>query len=152
VVSPVQVAHAAELNSKSPEVRRIAGELRELQAEIDALMKKGHIGLDNRGYLALRPHPDLDEPETKNETQRFIAKVNDLRNDLYREVVRLNQDRSASLTTVERVFAAEFRDRARKGEWVQLPAAGAAYDVFLDSDLAKALGDEAEPSAWVRIP
>lgn len=151
-VAPVQVAHAAELNSKSPEVERIAKELRALQSEIDQLMAKGYIGLDNRGYLALRPHPDLDDAEAKNETQRFIAKVNDLRNALYREVARLNRDSGASLTTVERVFAGEFRDRAKSGHWVELPEAGAPYDTFLDSDLAKKLGDKAKPGAWVQVP
>lgn len=152
VMAPVQVAYAQDLNQDSPRVREIAVKLRDRRAKIAELKAKGYIGEDNRGYVAVRPHDDLADDERKNEVQRIVAAENEDRKDLYKEVVRLNADRNATLSVVERVFAQAYLKRGKSGEHFQLPPEGADFDVFKASAPGKKLGDAAKPGAWVELP
>jgi uncharacterized protein YdbL (DUF1318 family) len=152
-LNPIGVAHAQEgLKSDSARARELAQSMRERRPEIDKLKNSGYIGETNRGYVAVRPHDDLEEDDAlKNEVQQLAAEENADRKQLYREIVHLNREHNATLTVVERVFAAEYLDRAKAGHHVQLPA-GEAFQAFKGTPLGRKLGDEAQPGAWVVIP
>lgn len=152
VLSPVRVAYAQDLNQDSPKVREIAVRLRERRAQITELKAKGFIGEDNRGYVAVRPHDELSDAERRNEVQRVVAAENEDRKELYKEVVRLNADRNATLSVVERVFAQAYLKRGKTGERFQLPPAGPDLEEFRSSAAGEKLGSAVEPGAWIVFP
>ncbi len=153
LVVPLRTAYAAErLKQDSPRVRELAEKMRERRPKIEELLAKGYLGESNRGYLTVLDHEELKEPERKNAVQKLAAEENADRKELYREIVRLNQETNATLELVERVFAQVYRSRAKAGQHVQLPSPGEDFEEFKNSPLGKKLAGEAEPNAWVKIP
>jgi len=135
LLDPVKVAYAQELKSTSPLVKQIADRMRERFDEVQALKKTGAVGENNRGFLEMIKPGNLSGDEAKNEAQRLIAADNEDRKALYAEVARLNRGENVSVSTVERVYAKERLDRAKSGEWVQLPPEGEWFDTATGSTL-----------------
>jgi len=153
VLTPIQTAHAQELKSDSPEIRRLAEKLRARNSEIEALKKSGCMGEDNRGYVDILPCDALEEDNAaKNEAQRLKTEENEDRKAMYNEFVRLNAESNFTVAQIERIFARKRLERASSGEWFQLPAAGSDFDNFKNSATGRKLGDKASPGAWVQIP
>jgi uncharacterized protein YdbL (DUF1318 family) len=150
-LAPLQVAYAAELKESSPKVKELADKLRARNAEIQAYKARACLGENNRGYVELLPCDEFKDAAKKNEAQRIVAAENQDRKALYREIADLNKDQNVTLSVVERIFAAKWRAQARAGERVQLPPKGPEFDEFLKTPLAKKLGDEAKPDAWVTV-
>lgn len=151
VMHPIRTVYAQDLKSDSPKARELAVKLRERRPAIDDLKAKGYIGEDNRGYVALMDHEDLKDPEKKNEVQRTIHQENTDRKALYKEIADLNQDKRATLSMVEQVFARVYLKRAQPGHYVQLPTDSKELEEFKNTAHGKALGDAVKPGAWVRI-
>lgn len=148
-LDPMPVAHAEALKNTSPEITRIATELRKRFDQIQAIKARGHAGESNRGYLELR-NPDTLSPAERNEMQRLIAAENADRKALYEEVAKLNAERQVTVAMVEAIYAMERLQRAKPGEVYQLPA-GDDYAKFQKSPVAKRVGADAAPGAWVTI-
>jgi len=151
-LSPVGAVYAQDLKSDSAKARELMIKLRDRRPIIDDLKAKGYIGEDNRGYVALMDHEDLKDPQKKNEVQRTIHEENTDRKALYKEIADLNQDRRASLSQVERVFAKAYRQRAQSGHYIQLPGDSQELAEFKETATGKKLGDAVKPGAWVRLP
>jgi uncharacterized protein YdbL (DUF1318 family) len=151
VLAPMPVAYAADLNMTSPEIARIAEQLRNRNDQIQALKSKGRVGENNRGYVDLRDTGKTGDPKERNEVQRVVAAENKDRKDLYQEVARNNKDKNVSVAEVERVYAAQRLKRAKPGEIVQLPLKGADFDEFKATPQGQGLGTECVPNAWVTL-
>ncbi len=152
-ISPFQTAHASEnLREASPEVERLAREMRERHSELQALKRQGVIGENNRGYLEIRNIAALDTPEEREEAEELVSEENEDRRALYHEIARLNEDDNVSVGEVERIFAQRRLERAQSGEIFQLPPAGSDFDRFENSAAGRRLRDECQPNAWVEIP
>lgn len=151
-VSPVQVAHARDLEETSPEARRIAESLRDRHSAIESLKNDGCLGEDNRGYVQLRDCDALDTPEKRAEAEELLGEENADREALYEEIARLNADRNVSKSQIERIFAQRRLERAPSGHVVQLPPQGDAFDKFKNTATGRRLGDEARPGNWVTLP
>ncbi len=150
-MSPIQKAYAAELKDASPRVTQIAKKMKERFPEVAAIKKMGAVGETNRGYLQLQ-RPDLiSDAEEKNRVQRVIAAENGDRKALYKEVARLNADQKLDVGQVESIYALQRLERAKPGEYDQLPAPGADFDKIKASPLGKRLGAACVPGAWVTI-
>lgn len=153
MLNPFPTAYAAEsLKQDSPRVRELAEKLRQRRPKVEELMTKEYVGENNRGYLQVRSHDDLKDPEQKNAVEKIVGEENTDRKELYREVVRLNQDSNATLAIVERVFAQTYLMRAKPGQHYQLPPEGQDLDNFKKSPTGQKLADKVQPQAWVRIP
>jgi len=150
VLSPIQPVYAAELKDSSPEITRIATELRKRFDQIAVLKQNGCTGESNRGYVELRNLDKLRSADERNAAQRLIAAENADRKALYQEVARLNADQKVSVSMVESIYAVERLKRARPGELFQLPE-GTVFDRFKETDVAKRLGSEAVAGTWVTI-
>lgn len=151
-LSPMQVAYAEELKVMiSPRAKELTDKLRERFPKVDAMKKQGCFGESNRGYIDLRECDALNDPEAKNAAQQLLAEENNDRKELYREMARLNAADNVSLSTVERIFAMEKLERAKPGDQVQLPPAGADFDKFKASPMGQKLGAEAQAGAWVTL-
>lgn len=149
-VSPMQTAHA-QTNKSSPRVKQIASKMKERYNAVKAVKQTGAVGESNRGLLELVEPGVITDAEKKNEVQRVIAAENDDRKALYKEVARINSDSNMTVTQVENIYAAEYRDRASSGELIQVPAGGKEFEDFKASATGKALGN-VQPNAWVKKP
>ena len=150
-LSPISPVYAAELKSTSPEVTRIAEELRRRNGAVQELKGKGFAGESNRGYLEMRPSSELKDPNERNEAQQLVAAENKDRKDLYEEIAKLNREQKVSVSTVESIYAVERLKRAKPGEIFQLPRAGSDFDAFKASAAGQKLGAECVAAAWVTI-
>jgi len=150
---PIRPVHAQEMKSDSPKIRELAQSMRERNSEIDSWKQKGCMGEDNRGYVEVLDCADLEnDPEAKNEVQKLKTEENNDRKEMYNEFARLNKDINLTVSQVERIFAKKRMERAKSGEWFQLPPEGSDFDAFKNSSLGKRLGTQAKPGAWVKIP
>lgn len=149
--SPMQTAYA-ETNMNSPRVKQIASKMRDRYSEVKAVKATGAVGESSRGLLELVDEGKISDADKKNEVQRVIAAENEDRKALYKEVARINSDSNMTVTQVENIYAKEYRDRADKGELIQLPSAGPEFDEVKASSLGKALGGNCQPGAWVEKP
>jgi uncharacterized protein YdbL (DUF1318 family) len=149
--SPISIAYAAELKSASPEVTRIAEELRKRNPAVQNFKSKQIVGESSRAYLEIRPSDQLNDPNERNEAQRLVAAENKDRKALYEEIAKLNKEEKVSVSTVESIYAIERLKRAKPGEIFQLPPEGSDFDAFKASSAGQKLGSECVPGAWVTI-
>lgn len=154
VLNPIPVAHADTLQvTTSPLVQEIALRMRERHAAVEALKGKGCLGETNRGYLELRDCDTVREAEQRNEAQKLIADDNKDRKALYAEIARLNKEVSnLTVSTVESIYALQRLNRAKPGQWYQLPGPGEDFETVKKSDLGSKLAEQCKPDAWVMIP
>ena len=150
-LSPISVAYAAELKEKSPEITQIAEQLRERNQEVEALKQKGFVGENNRGHIEVRPSDRLTDPAERNQVQRVVAAENKDRKALYNEIAKLNRDQRVSVSAVESIYAVKRLQRAKPGDIVQLPPAGADFNAFKVSAPGQQLGAACVPEAWVTL-
>ncbi len=152
--APMRTVCAAEttLKDSSALVNQIASRMRERNVALEALKALGCVGENNRGYAELRPSDTLTDPEKINEAQRVVAEETKDRKALYKEIVRLNSDVGADVSTVEQIYADKRLERAKSGEIFQLPPAGERLEAFKRTGLGKKLGDACVADAWVKIP
>lgn len=151
-VSPIQTAYAAETNQNSPRVKQIGAKMKERYSNVTAIKKSGAVGESNRGMLELVKPDAIGDAEKKNQIQRIIAAENGDRKALYNEIARLNKDQNLNVGQVEKIYAKQYIQRAKKGDLIQMPKAGPAFDAIKGSGLGKALGGKCTPGAWVAKP
>lgn len=150
-VSPIRIAHAAELKDTSPLVSQIANKMKSRYQDVVALKKTGAAGESKRGLVELVKPELLADDDTKNAAQQLIAAENADRKALYKEVARLNRDQDLDVSTVERVYARKRLERAASGDLFQLPGAGKDFDTFKSSPQGRKLGAACVPDSWVTI-
>jgi uncharacterized protein YdbL (DUF1318 family) len=146
------IAHAQDINQSSPRVRQLADSMKARFAAVQSIKGTGAVGENNRGFLELIKPDAIDDPEERNKVQTVIAEENADRKSLYQEIARINRDQNLSIGTVESIYAVERIERARSGDWVQLPTAGQHFDKLKGSSLARSLGDAFKPGEWVQVP
>lgn len=152
-LSPFQTAYAREsLRETSPEVERLARQMRERYSDLQALKRQEVIGENNKGYVEFRDRGALETVEARQEAEELVNEENDDRRALYQEIARLNAEQNVSVGEVERIFAQRRLERASSGEIFQLPPPGRDFDRFANSAAGRRLRDDCQPNAWVEIP
>jgi hypothetical protein len=137
-------AHAAGSDAKTG----ILVSLRNRNAQIVDLKGRRLTGETNRGYLEFRDDPSIDAKQ-RNGMQQVIAAENKDRKLLYEEDARIEKDRNATVSMIERGYAMERLKRAEAGEWAQLPPKGEDFDAFKASAAGQRLGAGCVPEARV---
>ena len=104
------------LQTKTPEVQKVLNSRKARSQELQGLKAKHLIGENNRGFVEILKSP-LQPKEKKlvdaeNQDRRFI----------YDTVVKQNQLAPKAIVKVEEEFAKARRDRAKKGNLIQLPS------------------------------
>lgn len=148
---PVRIAYAAAFEKNSPRVTEIASEMKARYEAIQELKRRGLIGETNRGLIELIHPEKAKSPEDTNEVQRVLAAENGNRKALYKELAILNEDQHLSVTILERVYALKRLERAKPGDFFQLPRAGEEFEAFKASPQGRRLGTTCQPEAWVGI-
>ncbi len=156
--APMHTACAEELKTESARYRQILKSINERSARVNELKAQGCLGETNRGYLALRDCPALQDADQKNEIQKLMAEENEDRKAFYSEIAHLNSDnKNVTVAYVERVYVWKRLERAESGQVCQLPSNGGApegytFDAFKATPLGQRLGAACVPDAWVTIP
>jgi hypothetical protein len=137
-------AHAAGNDAMSG----ILVALRNRNPQIVDLKARRLVGETNRGYLEFRDDPSLDA-KTRNAIQQVVAAENKDRKLLYEDDARIERERNATVSMVERGYAIERLKRAKAGECVQLPSKGDDFDAFEASAAGQRLGAACLPEVRV---
>ena len=149
--SPIRPVYAAELKNNSPRVTQIARKMKERYSEVAAIKATGAVGETNRGLLQLQRPGLISGAEETNRVQRIIAAETEDRKALYKEIARLNGDLNLDVGKVERIYALQRLERAKSGEYYQLPVPGADFDKFKAPPRGQRLGAACVPGAWVTM-
>ncbi len=108
--------HQYRLQTNTPAVQKALNNRKARSPQLQALKAKGLIGENNKGFVEiLKPPLQPKEKilvEAENHDRRFI----------YDTVVKQNQLAPEALAKVEGEFAKTRRDRAKKGNLIQLPS------------------------------
>jgi len=151
-MNPIQVAYAAEeVRDSSPRVTQIANSMKARYNEVRGIKATGAVGENNRGLLKMERANLIADSEERNQAQRVVAAENDDRKALYQEIARLNRDQDLNVGQVERIYAQERLERAKAGEYFELPPAGSDFNAFKSSSAGQRLGAQCVPGAWVTI-
>ena len=103
-----------ELKVYTPEVKNALASRKARFSQIKEYRRKGVIGEDNKGLLQIRS-------AATSEVKRLVREENRDRMTIYQALVRQNNMPPDQLKLVQEQFAAVRREKANKGEWIQLP-------------------------------
>jgi hypothetical protein len=93
--------------------------------DIAEFKRDGAIGEDNRGLLTLRPSDKLEDEDYKQLVEEILEEDNEDRMVIMRRVIEVNEEFTEDdLPAVREVFAKLNREKAKDGEWIQLPDEG----------------------------
>jgi uncharacterized protein YdbL (DUF1318 family) len=105
----------------NPAIRRIIDSRAARVEAVDALKGAGVVGESNRAQLEIR---DLDAAGALKEraaAQRLVREENADREQLFREIAAAEDVDLSQLDRIRRTYAETIRDKARPGDWIQLP-------------------------------
>ncbi len=116
--SPPVLLYAATIKSElkvyTPEIKKALSSRKKRFPLIDEYMSKSLIGENNKGLVQIRG-------TATSALQRLVKEENKNRMTIYQALVRQNNMPSSQLEIVQEQFAAVHREKARRGEWIQLP-------------------------------
>ena len=109
--SPVFAEGKYNIKQMTPEVEAALGNRRDRYEKLRGLKEKGAVGENNRGYTEVLGN----DPEA----QSVVDAENKDRHFIYTTIVEQNDLPQDALSTVEKVFTQEQRDRANPGDKIQ---------------------------------
>ncbi len=117
--SLIGTAHAVEATIKvdSEKAIQIRNRMASRVDEVITQKRAGALGETNEGHLTLKKG-DL-KPLLKKKLDGAIADENRDRDELYKEVVRINGIGDARLKDIQKSFARSFQAESPSGTWVQ---------------------------------
>jgi uncharacterized protein YdbL (DUF1318 family) len=106
------------INIDTPVIREIRSSLQKRFEKLRPLYEKGAIGESLDGYLGVRDDAKLTLLE-KRDLKQLVEEENRDRRNLYLEIVKANRFEEDRLKDVQRIFAAQWREKSRTGWWIQ---------------------------------
>jgi len=122
-VSPAfaQESEVAAPEVTSPAIRRIIASRASRVAELDRYKSQGLIGENKDGLVEPRNLESVQDLKTRAEIQRLVKAENADREELFREIAAAKGVDLSQLPRIRETYAATLRDRAKPGEWIQMP-------------------------------
>src|SRR5690606_3968448 len=84
--------------------------------EINSLKREGFLGESNNGYLVLRGSPS---PLKQKRIKSLLKEENEDREELYKEVLKANNQPSSKMKLIEDSFSRSFTSNSPSGSWEQ---------------------------------
>jgi len=116
--SPPTLLYAESISPKlkvyTSEIKTALASRRKRFSLINEYKSKGIIGENNKGLVRIRG-------VAPSSVQRLVREENKDRMIIYQALVRQNNMPPEQLEIVQEQFAAVHREKANKGEWIQLP-------------------------------
>lgn len=105
---------------ESPAMRRIIESRRGRVRELNRFKAQGAIGESNKGLLVARGLKDLSLQD-RAAVQKLVREENADRQQMFREMASATGTDLSQLPQIQETVAETLRERARPGEWIQLP-------------------------------
>ena len=105
---------SSELKIYTSEIKTALASRRKRSSLVNEYKSKGVIGENNKGLVQIRG-------VATSSVQRLVREENKDRMTIYQALVRQNNMSPEQLEIVQEQFAAVHREKANKGEWIQLP-------------------------------
>lgn len=118
----IATAHADAVNGRletvNPKTEEIKQRLRGRVSEIITQKHSGVLGEGNDGLLVIK-NPQKLSPLLKKKIEKLVEDENSDRNDLYAEIMKINQMPSGRHDALTRSFARSFQAASPLGTWIQ---------------------------------
>jgi len=105
----------------NPAIRRIIDSRVTRVGAIDALKTSGVLGESNRALLEIRDLDAAGSLKDRAGAQRLVKEENADREQLFKEIAAAEDVDLSQLDRIRQTYAETIRDKARSGEWIQLP-------------------------------
>ena len=117
-VRSADAAQKLDINVSTSTIRGLKKSMKKRFPKLVDVYQRGFIGEGTDGLLHLRQKDKLSLKKRARLT-KLVAAENADRQALYEEIVRANRLGADAAPKVAAVFARTFRDKARKGWWIQ---------------------------------
>jgi uncharacterized protein YdbL (DUF1318 family) len=120
-VSPAMAQDVPDAEVSNPAIRKLIESRAERIADINRLKATGAIGESNRALLEIRKLDAVGDLRERAEVQRLVKAENADREQLFREIAAAKNVEVSQLEKIRETYAATLREKARPGDWIQLP-------------------------------
>lgn len=120
-VTPVYAQDVPEPKISNPAIRKIIESRRGRIQEINRFKAKGAIGENNRALLQVRDLEALADLRARAAVQRLVKAENADRERLFKEIAAAEGVELSQLPRIRETYAETMRQRARPGDWIQMP-------------------------------
>ncbi len=117
-VAVAEAAGEANINISTPAIRALKSSIRTRAYALKPFMDRGNIGIGRDGLLVVRNRRGLNLRE-KAALTRLVKAENRDRMALYREIAKANNYTPDRVEDIKRLFARAWKNKAKKGWWVQ---------------------------------
>lgn len=113
-------AFASDINLKvdSPTIRALTAARKARYPQLKPHLDSGAIGEGRSALLVVRSVEGLDA-RARVALNQLVSAENKDRNDLFREIIRLNNLAETDLAKVQSAFAAAIRSEMERGQWFE---------------------------------
>lgn len=121
-------AYAAEAEVAAPEItnpaiRKIIDSRATRLAAINDLKEQGVIGEGNQALVVVRSLGAIQGLKQRADAQKLVKDENADREQLFKEIAAAKNVDLAQLPQIRATYAETLREKARPGDWIQLPDA-----------------------------
>jgi uncharacterized protein len=111
----------AEPEITNPAIRRIIDSRAARLPEINKYKTSGVLGENNQALVEIRNLDAISDLRERAAAQRVVKAENADREQLFREIAAAKNVDLAQLPQIRSTYAETLREKARKGDWIQLP-------------------------------
>ncbi len=149
----LSAAEAAEAGNPSDEMVRAVESRKKRLPELRKYKSEGCVGENNQGLLELRrTEKTRSVPAYRKKVVDLVKAENKDREIIYKEYLKKKGLPPEAIARVKASAAKTHREKAKKGEWIQLPVDPKEIADLKASKLGKLLGKTIEPGKWCQVP
>jgi uncharacterized protein len=119
--TPAFAEEVAAPEVSSPAIRKIIESRAARLAQLDAFKAQGVVGENNRALLEPRGLDKIADLKSRAQLQQLIKAENADRDALFREIAAAKNVDLSQLPKIQETYAATLREKARPGDWIQMP-------------------------------
>jgi hypothetical protein len=119
--TPARAGAAQNPDVTNPAIRKIIDSRLARLPAVDKSKASGVIGENNKGFLEIRGIDAVKDPKDRDAVQRLVDEENADRTTQFAEVAKAEKADASQIPKIQERYAQTFRDRAKAGEWIQLP-------------------------------
>jgi len=120
-VTPAYADGVANPEVTSPAIRKIIESRASRVASLDKYKGMGVIGENNKALVEVRSLDAVSDLKARAEAQRLVKEENADRTELFGEIAAAKKVDTAQIPKIQETYAQTIRERAKAGEWIQMP-------------------------------
>ena len=119
--TPSRAAAAQNPDMTNPAIKKIVDARIARLPAIDKYKASGVFGENNQAYLEIRSVEAVKDPKEREEAKRLMNEENADRGRQFAEEAKAKKMDPSQIPKIQENYAQTFRDRAKAGEWIQMP-------------------------------